>query len=159
MTVAAHRFDNEKRRRPEHHARQAMLTPPYILEPMRRLLGGIELYPPFTNFRSQACRIPHARTTMPVMRTPGGWRGIMLVAVFAVLMVGTLAGSVEADRGDGCYRTSCYQRYDRDYHGGDGAYSGCNGYRGDTGCGGYRACGNGGCRGYDGYGGYGSSVR
>jgi hypothetical protein len=45
MSVAIHRFDNEKRRRPEHHARQAMLTPPYILEPVRRLLGGIELDP------------------------------------------------------------------------------------------------------------------
>jgi hypothetical protein len=45
MSVAAHRFDNAKRRRPEHHARQAMLTPPYVLEPVRRLLGGIELDP------------------------------------------------------------------------------------------------------------------
>jgi hypothetical protein len=81
----------------------------------------------------------------------------MLVAVFAVLMVGTIAGSVEADRGDGCYRTSCYPRYDRDYHGGDNAYGGCGGYRGYAGCGGYGACGNGGCRGYDGYGGYGWS--
>jgi hypothetical protein len=72
----------------------------------------------------------------------------MLVAVFAVLMVGAVAGSVEVDRGDGCYRTSCSQRYDRGYHGGYDAYSGCNGYRGDAGCGGYGACGNGGCRGY-----------
>jgi hypothetical protein len=38
-----------------------------------------------------------------------------VVAVFAVLMVGAFAGSVEGDRGDGCHRTSCYQRYDRDY--------------------------------------------
>ena len=45
MSVAAHRFDNEKRRRPEHHARQAMLTPPYVLEPIRELLGGIALDP------------------------------------------------------------------------------------------------------------------
>jgi hypothetical protein len=44
-TIAVHRFDNQKRRRPEHHARQAMLTPPYILAPVRRLLGGIELDP------------------------------------------------------------------------------------------------------------------
>jgi hypothetical protein len=75
----------------------------------------------------------------------------MLVAVFAVLMVGAIAGSVETDRGDGCYRTSCSQRYDRGYHGGYDAYSGCNGYRGDAGCGGYggyHACGNGGCPGY-----------
>jgi hypothetical protein len=45
MTNAAHRFDNEKRRRPDHHARQAMLTPPYVLEPVRTLLGGIGLDP------------------------------------------------------------------------------------------------------------------
>jgi len=45
MTVAAHRFDNEKRRRPDHHARQAMLTPAYVLEPIRSVLGGIELDP------------------------------------------------------------------------------------------------------------------
>lgn len=43
--VAAHRFDNEKRRRPEHHARQAMLTPSYVLEPLREALGGIGLDP------------------------------------------------------------------------------------------------------------------
>jgi hypothetical protein len=40
MSVAAHRFDNAKRRRPEHHARQAMLTPGYVLEPVRALFGG-----------------------------------------------------------------------------------------------------------------------
>lgn len=45
MTVAAHRFDNAKRRRPDHHARQAMLTPSYVLEPIRALLGGIGLDP------------------------------------------------------------------------------------------------------------------
>lgn len=45
MGVAAHRFDNAKRRRPESHVRQAMLTPPYVLEPVRRLLGGIGLDP------------------------------------------------------------------------------------------------------------------
>lgn len=45
MTVAAHRFDNEKRRRPDHHARQAMLTPTYVLEPLRALLGGIGMDP------------------------------------------------------------------------------------------------------------------
>jgi hypothetical protein len=84
----------------------------------------------------------------------------MLGAIFAVLMVGTFAGSIESDRGDGCYRMSCYQRYDHDYHGGYDAYSGCGGYRG-AGCGGYGgygACsGYGGCRGNDGYGGYGWS--
>mgnify|MGYP000169722094 CR=1 FL=1 len=45
LPVAAHRFDNAKRRRPDHHARQAMLTPPYALEPVRELLGGIGLDP------------------------------------------------------------------------------------------------------------------
>lgn len=45
MAQASHRFDNAKRRRPEHHARQAMLTPPYVLEPIRELLGGIGLDP------------------------------------------------------------------------------------------------------------------
>lgn len=45
MGVAAHRFDNEKRRRPDSHARQAMLTPSYVLEPIRNLLGGIGLDP------------------------------------------------------------------------------------------------------------------
>ena len=45
MSVAVHRFDNAKRRRPESHARQAMLTPSYVLEPVRLLLGGIGLDP------------------------------------------------------------------------------------------------------------------
>lgn len=45
MPIAEHRFDNGKRRRPEHHARQAMLTPTYVLEPIRKLLGGIGLDP------------------------------------------------------------------------------------------------------------------
>lgn len=45
MAIAEHRFDNAKRRRPEHHARQAMLTPVYVLEPIRDLLGGIGLDP------------------------------------------------------------------------------------------------------------------
>ena len=40
MTEASHRFDNAKRRRPESHARQAMLTPGYVLEPVRQLFGG-----------------------------------------------------------------------------------------------------------------------
>jgi len=40
MTSAIYRFDNAKRRRPETHARQAMLTPAYVLEPIRKLLGG-----------------------------------------------------------------------------------------------------------------------
>lgn len=45
MILARHRFDNEKRRRPDSHARQAMLTPAYVLEPVRELLGGIGLDP------------------------------------------------------------------------------------------------------------------
>ena len=43
--LASCRFDNAKRRRPEGHARQAMLTPAYVLEPVRDLLGGIALDP------------------------------------------------------------------------------------------------------------------
>lgn len=42
---ASHRFDNEKRRRGDNHDRQRMLTPAYVLEPIRELLGGIELDP------------------------------------------------------------------------------------------------------------------
>lgn len=45
MSTAHFRFDNEKRRRPDHHARQAMLTPTYVLEPARELLGGFDLDP------------------------------------------------------------------------------------------------------------------
>lgn len=45
MGIASHRFDNEKRRRPDHHKRQAMLTPAYILEPARNLLGEFDLDP------------------------------------------------------------------------------------------------------------------
>jgi len=37
---ALHRFDNAKRRRPESHDRQRQLTPAYLLEPVRELLGG-----------------------------------------------------------------------------------------------------------------------
>jgi hypothetical protein len=45
VSVATFRFDNEKRRRPDHHARQAMLTPGYVLEAVRTHLGGIDLDP------------------------------------------------------------------------------------------------------------------
>jgi|GEM_PF-3243107 len=45
MGVAAHRFDNAKRRRPDNHARQAMLTPSYVLDPVKALLSGIGLDP------------------------------------------------------------------------------------------------------------------
>lgn len=40
MGDAKYRFDNKKRRRPEGHDRQAMLTPEYVLGPVRELLGG-----------------------------------------------------------------------------------------------------------------------
>mgnify|MGYP000982350267 CR=1 FL=1 len=43
--LASARFDNNKRRRPEDHDRQRMLTPSYVLEPIRDLLDGIELDP------------------------------------------------------------------------------------------------------------------
>ncbi|WP_035294554.1 DNA N-6-adenine-methyltransferase [Brevundimonas bacteroides] len=42
---ASHRFDNAKRRRSDDHPRQALATPAYVLEPVRRLLGGIGLDP------------------------------------------------------------------------------------------------------------------
>lgn len=45
MRIAKHRFDNDKRRRGEHHPNQRQLTPPYVLEPIRALLGGIGLDP------------------------------------------------------------------------------------------------------------------
>jgi hypothetical protein len=45
MSIAVYRFDNAKRRRSETHDRQRMLTPDYVLEPVRRLLGGIGLDP------------------------------------------------------------------------------------------------------------------
>ena len=45
MSDASHRFDNAKRRRTDEHDRQAMATPPYVLEPIRSLLGGIGLDP------------------------------------------------------------------------------------------------------------------
>lgn len=45
MTIASHRFDNAKRRRSDEHDRQRMLTPDYVLEPIRSLLNGIDLDP------------------------------------------------------------------------------------------------------------------
>ena len=42
---AASRFDNAKRYRGDDHDRQRMLTPEYVLEPIRALLGGIGLDP------------------------------------------------------------------------------------------------------------------
>lgn len=40
MNIASNRFDNAKRRRPDEHVRQAMLTPEYVLEPLRSMFGG-----------------------------------------------------------------------------------------------------------------------
>ena len=45
MATAAHRFDNAKKYRSDLHERQAMLTPSYVLEPIRSVLGGIDLDP------------------------------------------------------------------------------------------------------------------
>jgi hypothetical protein len=93
--------------------RQAMLTPPYVREPVRRFPGGSSFIlhsPTSDRWLARFLRTDnYARDACSCV----GWRGIMLVA--AVLMVGAFAGSVEGDRGDGCHRTSCYQRYDRDY--------------------------------------------
>lgn len=44
-TNAKSRFNNELRNRDESHPMQAQLTPSYILEPVRQLLGGISLDP------------------------------------------------------------------------------------------------------------------
>src|SRR5258708_28256735 len=76
------------------------------------------------------------------MRTPKEAGELSCLPDFlAVLIVGTLARSVEADRGDGRYRTPYYPRYSRDYYdgygGGYGAYGGGGGYPGYAGCGGY----------------------
>ena len=43
--IASSRFDNAKRRRADNHVRQRWLTPNYVLEPIRSLLGGIDLDP------------------------------------------------------------------------------------------------------------------
>ena len=45
MAEASHRFDNAKRYRGGNHDRQRMLTPAYVLDPIRELLGGIGLDP------------------------------------------------------------------------------------------------------------------
>lgn len=45
MSNAAHRFNNDLRYREGGHVNQRQLTPPYILEPIREALGGIELDP------------------------------------------------------------------------------------------------------------------
>lgn len=43
--TARHRFNNDLRYRDEADPRQVHLTPDYILDPVRRLLGGIDLDP------------------------------------------------------------------------------------------------------------------
>jgi hypothetical protein len=42
---AAHRFNNDLRYRDDAHPNQRQLTPPYVLEPVREAMGGIELDP------------------------------------------------------------------------------------------------------------------
>lgn len=45
LTNAKHRFNNSVRYRDDTHPMQAQLTPHYVLEPVRQLLGGISLDP------------------------------------------------------------------------------------------------------------------
>lgn len=46
MTIAAHRFNNDLRYRDGDHPNQTALTPAYVLDPVRAMLGGtIELDP------------------------------------------------------------------------------------------------------------------
>ena len=45
MNKAAFRFNNDLRYRENGHPNQRQLTPPYVLEPARAALGGIELDP------------------------------------------------------------------------------------------------------------------
>src|SRR5258708_24515047 len=76
------------------------------------------------------------------MRTPKEAGELSCLPDFlAVLIVGTLARSVEADRGDGRYRTPYYPRYSRDYYDGYGGgfcpHGGGGGYRGYAWCDGY----------------------
>ncbi len=54
----------------EPNARQAMLAPPYVLEPARRLLGGIDALSFIYQLPIVGLPDSYARTTMPVMRTP-----------------------------------------------------------------------------------------
>ena len=42
---ASHRFNNDLRYRPDDHPNQTQFTPEYVLDPIRRALGGIELDP------------------------------------------------------------------------------------------------------------------
>lgn len=45
MGIAAHRFDNALRRRPQDHPAQTQLTPAYVMDPVRSVLSGIGLDP------------------------------------------------------------------------------------------------------------------
>ena len=45
VSVASYRFNNDLRYRGEGHEAQRQLTPPYLLEPVRKVLGGIGLDP------------------------------------------------------------------------------------------------------------------
>ena len=45
VSVASHRFNNDLRYREDGHEMQRQLTPSYVLEPVRKALGGIELDP------------------------------------------------------------------------------------------------------------------
>src|SRR5215467_7884945 len=58
----------------------------------------------------------------------GGWRVIMVGGLFAVLLFGTLAGSIGPEPRDDCYRTPCHPRYSRDYCGGYGECGGPGAY-------------------------------
>jgi len=53
--IAAHRFDNAKRRRPDSHARQAMLTPAYVLEPVHALLENVPNSPRESKYDAAVC--------------------------------------------------------------------------------------------------------
>jgi hypothetical protein len=45
VSVAVHRFNNDLRYRDNDHEMQRQLTPPYVLEPVRQALDGIDLDP------------------------------------------------------------------------------------------------------------------
>jgi hypothetical protein len=58
---AAHRFNNDLRYRADDHVMQRQLTPDYVLEPVRKVLGGIGLDP---------CTEPNNPTGADVFYTP-----------------------------------------------------------------------------------------
>jgi hypothetical protein len=80
MSGAAARFDNEKRRRPESHERQARLTPAYVLEPIRHLFDcrEIELDPcTEPDNPTKACRF----FALPVDGCKQSWSGALSIFV------------------------------------------------------------------------------